>query len=267
MSLKDKLAIIKNNLVSVIPVSTNITTTAESSLVSFDDMDSELDLLLKEEKNGSLLKTKINFVKDVIRFIVVLDISNSMTGTEEDIYLGLQDLINKHKDDNILLNFIAFNDDRYILLDDVAISTAKVSLISANGGTDLNGTIDYVIKEKCKSGINLLVTISDGEDTENRVQTNAVRETLISYKNSNNHFYFLGEPNFSQKPEDVYEQARKLGFSDENISVFTRKGNGNKLNFAVISDMLEELIYYGKISDSWSKPIKEHYLALTDRKC
>lgn len=30
MSLKDKLAIIKNNLVSVIPVSTNITTTAES---------------------------------------------------------------------------------------------------------------------------------------------------------------------------------------------------------------------------------------------
>ncbi len=90
---------------------------------------------------------------------------------------------------------------------------------------------------------------------------------MISYKNSNNHFYFLGEPNFSQKPEDVYEQARKLGFSDENISVFTRKGNGNKLNFAVISDMLEELIYYGKISDSWSKPIKEHYLALTDRKC
>ena len=76
MSLKDKLAIIKNNLVSVIPVSTNITTTAESSLVSFDDMDSELDLLLKEEKNGSLLKTKINFVKDVIRFIVVVDISN-----------------------------------------------------------------------------------------------------------------------------------------------------------------------------------------------
>ena len=48
MSLKDKLAIIKNNLVSVIPVSTNITTTAESSLVSFDDMDSELDLLLKK---------------------------------------------------------------------------------------------------------------------------------------------------------------------------------------------------------------------------
>ena len=67
MSLKDKLAIIKNNLVSVIPVSTNITTTAESSLVSFDDMDSELDLLLKEEKNADILFEKAIRKKFMIR--------------------------------------------------------------------------------------------------------------------------------------------------------------------------------------------------------
>ena len=69
--------------------------------------------------------------------------------------------------------------------------------------------------------------------------------------------------NWMPKHRYLYEQ--EYGKIPEGYKLIF--ADGNKLNFAVISDMLEELIYYGKISDSWSKPIKEHYLALTDRKC
>lgn len=267
MSLKDKLNLIKGCITSTVPTKKELPTTyTEAELAHLDEMDSELDLLLKEDEKGSLVKTKTNLVKEVIRLIILLDISGSMCGTEDDVYLGLKDLIDKHKKDNILLNFIAFNDDRYELLDDVIIGAADVVKIEPIGGTNLNGTLYHALLEKCSTGINLLVTISDGADTENKVATTAVREQLKSNKNSHNHFYFIGEPNKWQQPEDVQKNASELGFDMEHIAVFTREGNGNRLNFAVISSMLDELIYNGKISSTWSKPIKEHYLALTDKK-
>lgn len=267
MSLIDKLKIIKEGIISGVPTKKSLpATTEKADLALLDAMDTELDLLLEEEEKGTLAQTKTDKVGNVIRLTILLDISRSMLGTEEDIYLGLTDLIKKHKGDNILINFIAFNDGRYELLSDVPISEAKVSKIEPSGGTNLNGTLYYALKEVCVAGTNLLVAISDGEDTENRFSATNINKLLQSRKNSKNHYYFLGEPNERQTPEDVQRIASDLGFDDNHIAVFTRKGNGNKLNFSVISKMLDDLIEYGKISDFWSQPIKEHYLALTDKR-
>lgn len=267
MALKDKLNIIKESIFSCIPTEKSLPVTMDAGvLAKLDEIDTELDSLLEEESDVSIVKTKVSYVKGVIRIIILLDISGSMRGTEDDIYLGLTDLINKHKEDNILINFIAFNDDRYELLSDVHISNAEVVKIDPLGGTNLNGTLYYALKEKCAAGTNLLVTISDGADTEDKVKTKVVRETLLSLNQANNHCFFLGEPNEFQTPEDVHKRASDLGFSDERIAVFTREGNGNKLNFAVISKMLDDLIEYGEISASWAEPIKEHYLKLTDKR-
>ncbi|MDE6292252.1 MAG: hypothetical protein K2L98_01065, partial [Bacilli bacterium] len=241
-------------------------TQEKADLAVLNEMDAELDRLLEEEEKGSLIKTKANYVNEVIRLIILLDISGSMRGTEEDIYLGLSDLIKKHHGDNILVSLIAFNDDRYEIISDAHIDEAKVSKIDPVGGTDLNGTLYYALKEKCASGTNLLVAISDGSDTENKISTDRVRKELNKKKNDKNHYYFLGEPTLSQTPESVHANAKDLGFDDDHIAIFTREGNGNKLNFAVISQMLEDLIEYGRVSDLWSEPIKEHYLALTDKR-
>ncbi len=267
MSLKEKLMIMKKGVLSSFPTEKQLPATHENTnLTVLNEIDDTLDLLLKEEEKGSLVKAKKNYVNEIISLIILLDVSGSMRGTENDIYQGLKSLINKHKDDNILLSFIAFNDDRYTLLDDAPIDIAHISKIDPIGGTNLNGSLFYALNEKCSTGINLLVTISDGDDTENKITTDKVRKALRSKMNSDNHFFFLGEANIWQTPEDVYQNAHELGFEEEHIAVFTRKGNGNKLNFAVISNMLEELIYNGMISNSWSEPIKEHYLALTDKR-
>lgn len=266
MFFKEKLHIIKNGILNSIPTEKALPTVSDKgTLVNLDEIDDDLDLLLQDE-NGSLAKEKTNYLKDVIRLIILLDISGSMRGTEHDIYLGLKSLIDKHKNDSILLNFIAFNDDRYELLDDIVIGDSKITPIGPVGGTDLNGSLDFVLREKCKMGVNLLVTISDGADTENKVSAANVKKRLKGLTNEDNHFYFIGEPNEYQKPEDVYKNASQLGFDYDHVAVFTREGNGNKLNFLVISEMLDELIYSGKISPSWANPIKEHYLALTDKR-
>lgn len=267
MSFLQKLQIIKDAVISGVTTEKALPATQEKAdLAILDEMDAELDLLIKEEEKGSLVKTKANYISGVIRIIILLDISGSMRGTEDDIYLGLSDLIKKHKGDNILVNFIAFNDDRYEILSDVHIDEAKVSKIDPVGGTNLNGTLYYALKEKCAAGTNLLVTISDGSDTANKISVEKIRKELNKRKNDKNHYYFLGEPTLSQTPEDVHANAKALGFDDEHIAVFTREGNGNKLNFAVISQMLDDLIEYGKVSQFWSEPIKEHYLALTDKR-
>lgn len=265
MSLKDKLNIIKEGVFSALPTAKSLPVTyAKNDLKVLDDMDSELDKLLEEE--SSLVNKTLNYTKDVIRLIVLLDISNSMNGTEKDIYLGLKDLVEKHRDDNILVNFVVFNGERYVLLDDVYIGSVEIPKIETIGSTNLNGSLYYTIKDKCSEGVNLLVTISDGEDTVKEKTVKDVKDLMASIRNEHNHFYFLGEPNERQTPEEVFENAQELGFNWDNIAIFTRLGNGNKLNFAVISQMLDELIEYGKISSTWSKPIKEHYLALTDKR-
>ncbi len=268
MLLKDKLNIIKNSIFTYVPTKEELTVfhNETGSLTTLDEFDTQLDSLLEEEE-ASLIDQPINITKELIRLIIVLDISTSMRGTENDIYLGIKDLIKHHKKDNILFNFVVFNDERCTLFDDVYIGNVEVPEIGMSGGTNLNGSLYNTINDKCDTGINLLVTISDGEDNVEEVSAATVKKAMADLKNIHNHFYFLGEPNERQTPKKVYKEAQKLGFADENISVFTRLGNGNKLNFVVISKMLDDLIEYGKVSDEWSKPIKEHYLALTDRRC
>ena len=262
MSYREKLQSIKNSIFRLSQVQNQLLNiSSNTNLATFDD---SLDFLLQE--GGSLIQRPIDYIKDVVRLLIILDISGSMIGTEEDIYFGLKELIAHHKSENILFNFVVFNRERTVLFDDVHIGNVKIPEIMVGGGTNLNGTLYQTINEKCKEGVNLVVTLSDGADNTNVVSASSVKALMQKLNTSDNNFYFLGEPNEEQTPEEVYASARQLGFSEENISVFTRKGNGNRLNFKVISKMLDELLEYGSISKTWSEPIKEHYLALTDKR-
>ena len=87
----------------------------------------------------------------------------------------------------------------------------------------------------------------------------------LTNKETNN-FYFLGEVTKFTTEEEVYANAYNLGFDPKHISIFTRQGQGNKLNFQVISNMLNELMYEGKVSEDWNAPILNNYLAITDKR-
>lgn len=235
-----------------------------TSLTDLSHLDTELDSLLEE--GNSLISTPLDFINDIVRLIIILDISSSMEETIEDITEGLKKLVAKHKNHNILFNLVVFNDEREVLIDDTYIENVAIPEISADGFTNLNGSIYHTLHDKCQEGVNLAVTISDGADNVGEVSEVAVSSLMNELNSEHNHFYFLGEPNIEQTPEEVYKSACKLGFDEDNISIFTRKKNGNKLNFEVISSMLEELLTNGSISKDWANPIKEHYLALEKKR-
>lgn len=262
MSYKEKIQSLKNNLLEIAKVKKQLPTTQNNTNLANLDMD--LDLLLKED--SSLVNIPVEYMKEAIRLIIILDISGSMKGTEEDIYVGIKDLIAHHKNENILFNLIVFNGERKVLLDDVSIGNANMPKIMVGGSTNLNGSLYYTIKNKCYEGVNLVVALSDGEDNVDEIKANKVKELMKELNNGFNHFYFLGEPDETQTPEEVYASACQLGFGEDNISIFTRAENGNRLNFMVVSKMLDDLLKYGNISKTWSEPIKEHYLALTDKR-
>lgn len=258
MHYKEKLKAIKTSVLNF-PTKNEIVSleNQSSALANFDN---ELDELLESVSSSSINQMTVTNLGDVIRLIIVLDCSGSMSGTERDIIEGIKDIIKKHKHDNILINLVAFNGKTHVLLDDVFIGNAYVPEIVACGSTNLNDSLYVTMQAKCNEGVNLFVVISDGEDTENIVSPSLVRDTMYNLGSKHNHFYFLGEPNERQTPELVHELAMKLGFHEGSISIFTREGNGNRLNFAVISDMLEELLKFGTISSEWARPIKAHYL-------
>lgn len=264
MSYREKLQNVKNGILNIIQAEKQVPANVNNS-TNLANIDDRLDLLLLEDSEP-LMQMSVNYMKKAIRLIIMLDVSGSMVGTEEDIFKGISKLVTHHKNDNILFNFVVFNSERYILLDDVHISNVVIPNIEASGGTNLNGTLYHTIQSKCNEGVNLVVTISDGADTYSEVSANEVKNLMKELSNKHNHFYFLGEPTMDQTPEEVYHSAYQLGFDESDISIFTRKGNGNKLNFEVISKMLDELLKYGTISNEWSRPIKEHYLALTDKR-
>lgn len=258
MSFLAKLKVIKNSLINVDESSEILLQDqTRQELVNLDD--DIASLLLENEDVTQVSLSDANF----LQLIFCIDISGSMAGTEEDIILGLEDLINKHHDDHVVISVILFNGDIYKLLSYESIKSAYVPHFTASGATNLNGCLYSVLNANCKQGTNLLVTISDGSDTEGIKCANEVKELMKKLSNKNNHFYFLGEPNEYQTSEVVFKEAQKLGFKDANISVFTRKEHGNLINFEAISKMISDLLMYGTISSSWSSSINEHYLRIT----
>lgn len=264
MSYKEKLQYAKNNIAKMIGMKEKLPANVRSN-TSLTTLDDSLDLLLYDD--SSLMEMPVNYIKDIVRLTIILDTSTSMVGTEEDIYYGIKNLIAHHKNEDILFSFVVFNGERKVLIDDVYIGNVNIPEIYVGGNTNLNGSLYYTMKEKCKGNVNLVVTISDGGDNIHEVNEDTVKALMNELSSCHNHFYFLGEPNEEYTPEEVYHTARRLGFAEGNITLFTRNGEGNKLNFSVISKMLEELLRKGDISKEWSKPIKEHYLALIDKRC
>ena len=282
MSLKDKLALFREKKHELVMKSTNYelgVSTPKSTELNAEGLSSLKETLatLKQKPSYPIsFSVPMNAFADQIHLIIMLDISISMQGTENDIYEGIKKLCQKHREDNVLLTWVVFNDEMKIIYKEQPISSVVPRIIEPSGRTDLNKTIYEMIRSygNKKDSKNLFVTISDGEDTINKYRNNnnKVTEdqvaTLMGRVSPElNDFYFLGESDERfQSKENVMERALALGFNREKIEVFTREGAGNTLNFEVISNMIDDLLSTGTIRPNWNEPIREHYLSLTDKR-
>lgn len=252
----------------------NLNPDADNTKIDLNSIKNNLSALKQQKAYPT------NFSKSVlnkIRLTVMLDISSSMKETEKDIYDGMIELCKNHQNDNVLLTLVVFNKEMRTVCRDMPISLVKPKMIVPSGETNLNGTLYHTIRsfDPNDNIHNLFVTISDGFDNVynpgdgfETVSEKKVADLIRDYSyNLKNHFYFLGECLLNPELEPVImASALRLGYSVDNIQVFTRKGAGNKLNFQVISSMIDDLLYGETISPDWNAPIREHYLSLTTTK-
>lgn len=273
MSLQEKLELLKRKTQKPIVKSSNqglCKASSESTQLNTREnlsaMQNALSILKQKQSYPTSFSMKTLSKK--IRLIIILDNSLSMDGTEEDIYNGVKALCEKHQNDNIILTWVVFNDEKQIIYKDAPISLVTAKMIGTMGNTNLNGTLYEIIKMygDFDDTHNLFVIISDGSDNLRKVAPEQVANLMRRTSIELNDFYFLGEANDLTPEEAVIAQAKSLGFNRNNIEVFTREASGNKLNFDVISNMLDDLLKKGKIRPNWSEPIKEHYLSLTDKR-
>lgn len=270
MSIQDKLAALKAKKEGIVlKQKEEIETKKSQGSIGISNVRGNLDLLKRQTTPTQFYFDKSS---NKVRLVVMLDISGSMQGTEGDIYEGLSELIDNHKDDDILVTLVVFNGNIQTIYRDMPIEKVKPHIITASGMTNLNGAIYDAVSSYigCSDMQNLFITISDGDDTVNNynnlqsITASRVLSLINEMSGCGDLFYFLGEADEQfMKPKDVLLRAKELGFKDSHISIFTREYSGNRINLQVISDMLDDLLEKGEVRANWDEPIRENYLRLT----
>ncbi len=266
MSIQDKIEALKAKRNGIIlRQGEKIETRRSEGSVGFSNISGKLDLL--KERQDTPTQFYVSGSSNQVRLVVMLDISASMEGTEMDIFEGLSELINNHKDDDIIVTLVVFNREIQTIYRDMPIDKVKPYIISTSGSTNLNGALYKTLLSY--NGVydmdTLFITISDGDNNVHEIPESLVVSLIGEISGGKNKFYFLGEADeFYMKPEAVRLRAKKLGFRDDHITIFTREYSGNRINFSVISDMLDDLLEKGEVRANWDEPIKENYLRLTN---
>lgn len=269
MKFLDKINALKETRQGLVEIKQTSKEVAQTSASALTTMHSSLSALkaTKSYPRTFVLNEGNTFGKQV-RVIIMLDISSSVAGTERDIYEGIKELVINHRNDKILMTLVTFNENTKIIYKDQPILTVEPNIIYPNGSTNLNGAIYQTVSQffEASDTINLFITITDGEDNIREVSKKRVLSLIKEVENDSNLFYFLGEAMRETDIPYVRKMATDLGFNSNHIEVFTRMANGNKINFQVISKMLDDLLKKGTISSGWSEPIRSNLLMLTNGK-
>lgn len=262
------LKIVKNGILKKNEIiKTNNNNTYQLPTACTDDLTDFSERITKLSQVNKQMVAQRN-PQNWIKLTIVIDESGSMAGTEEDVYQGLKELIEHHRSHNILLTIVGFGTAINTKYENVIISQASPILPNTNGLlTRLNDTIyqtSKIIETSYDPMTNLVVIISDGLDNGSEKKSEEIKQTMTKVQqNPNNRFYFLGEPDEDQSPQEVYTNAINLGFIPNNIAIFSRKNKGIKLNFDVINKMIDSWFQMGFIPENWKEPINNNYLLTT----
>ena len=188
--------------------------------------------------------------------VFILDRSGSMSGIESDTIGGYNSYINNQKDKNVLVTTVLF-DDQYEMINNRKHISEVNKLTNkeyyVRGSTALLDAIGNTIKFMDKS-INkkvIFIITTDGYENASREYNKEQIKELIK-GHSKWEFIYVGAN------IDSYEEARKLGIKDQNISNYKKDKIGvSKLfeSIEVASNMMYNESY---IKDNWKEELEDY---------
>ncbi len=206
--------------------------------------------------------------KGLTELVFILDRSGSMGGLEADTIGGFNSMLDKQKqaEDEAFVSTVLFDNESQVIHDrldikDVPQLTAEeyyvggcTALLDAIGGAIHHiGNIHKYARNEDVPEHTLFIITTDGMENASRLYDyKSVKAQIERQKNKYGwEFLFLGAN------IDAAEVGKKMGIDRTRTATFRNDGDGQALNFRVMSDAVCSMRENGSVNDDWAKPIEE----------
>ncbi len=128
-----------------------------------------------------------------------------------------------------------------------------------DGGTNIYDAIFSAITPIRKADANhkLHLIITDGQNGGSRYSEEEVRQLITTRINDGEHIFLLYNDEY-QRNDSAKIYAESLGIRPNNAANFDRNGDGIKIIFQTIEDLLDGLRTKGAVPEDWAKAITAH---------
>ena len=127
------------------------------------------------------------------------------------------------------------------------------------GGTNIYDAIISAVTPIVKTDANhkLHLIITDGENGDSEHSIGEVRQLITMRINEGEHIFLLYNDEYGRR-DSAKAYASSLGINPNNAVNFDRNGDGIKIIFQTIEDLLDGLRTNGAVPKDWAKAITAH---------
>lgn len=191
---------------------------------------------------------------------LIIDSSGSMEETSEAIAQEINGFATRQagKIYTTKLSLTVFNDEVYTKFSKLDTKRfVPIQPWSCDGGTNiydaLFSAIVPIIKTDANYKLHLLIT--DGQNGRSEHTREQVQKLITSRIDCGEHVFLLYNNKYGG---DAKEYAPELGIKSNNAVNFNRDGDGIKIIFQTIEDLLDGLRTKGTVPEDWAKAISAH---------
>ena len=197
---------------------------------------------------------------------LIIDCSSSMMGTSEVIAQEINEFAARQagKIYKTAISLTLFDDEVYPKLNNVDVKMfTPIHPWDCTGCTNIYDALFVAIAPIKNVNVShrLHLIITDGENVHSSHNKMEVQNFISSKIAEGDHIFLLfNEERKRDGMNAAKSYAEELGIDPDNSVYFNRHGDGIKIIFQTIEELLDGLRTTGKISGDWSKAIEAHAL-------
>lgn len=191
---------------------------------------------------------------------LIIDCSGSMNGTSTAISSEINGFAERQavKAYTTLISLTLFDDEVCSPFGKLnAKEFIPISPWSCSGGTNIYDALISAITPIKQTDANhrLFLVVTDGQNGESYHSQEEVQKLITSRINCGEHIFLLFNDDY---PNSAKAYASSLGIAPDNAVNFNRYGDGIKIIFQTIEDLLDGLRTNGAVPKDWAKAIQAH---------
>jgi uncharacterized protein YegL len=208
--------------------------------------------------------------KNLTELVFILDRSGSMSGLESDTIGGYNALLKKQKEEpgEAIVTTVLFDDNYELLHDRINVKGIRpitekeyfvcgcTALLDAIGKTiNKIGNVQRNTNEEERADKVMFVITTDGMANASNEYNYEKIKKMVEWQKKKYGWEFI----FIGANIDAIATAAKFGISSDRAANYNADGEGTRLNYEAVSNVVSELRASRPITDSWKAEIDEDF--------